>query len=84
MLTVAVCLAALAGLVATGPGADAASSSAGSATSIVVVQAGETVWSIAKTLDPSADPRELVARIRELNNLTSGVIVPGQALVVPA
>lgn len=77
-------LTAVVGLIATGPNADAVQDAGVPATAVVVVQPGESVWSIARTLDPGADPRELVARIRELNSLASGVVVPGQSLVVPA
>lgn len=52
-------------------------------TSVVVVQPGETLWQIARTIDPGADPRELVSRIRELNGLGAAAVVPGQSLVVP-
>lgn len=53
------------------------------ATSVVVVQPGETLWQIARTVDPGADPRELVTRIRDLNGLGAAAVVPGQSLVVP-
>lgn len=53
------------------------------ATAVVVVQAGETLWQIARTIDPAADPRELVSRIRDLNGLGAETVVPGQSLVVP-
>lgn len=75
---------AVVALAATGPQADAAdATSGGAATAAVVVQPGDTVWSIAKSLDPQADPRALVERIRELNGLADGVVVAGQQLVVP-
>ncbi len=62
----------------------AASAVTGPATALVVVQPGETLWSIAQHLAPQADPRATVQRIRELNGLGSAVVVPGQPLVVPA
>lgn len=58
-----------------------------SGTRTVVVQPGQTLWTIARSLTPEADPRETVARIQELNNLSGSGSVsvrPGQALVVPA
>ena len=71
-------------LAATGPQADAADvTSGGPATATIVVQPGDSVWSIAKSLDPAADPRALMARIRDLNALSDGVVVAGQALIVP-
>lgn len=76
--------AALAGLVATGSEVGASSQAHDAGTTAVVVQPGESVWTIARTRQPGADPRALVAQIRELNHLVSGVVVPGQTLVVPA
>jgi nucleoid-associated protein YgaU len=56
----------------------------GSATGVVVVQAGESLWQIAQAIAPQADPRETVTLIRELNGLGESAIVPGQSIVVPA
>ena len=54
------------------------------ATSVVVVQPGESLWGIAQQVAPGADPREVVTSIRELNGLGDAPVVPGQSLVVPA
>ena len=53
------------------------------ATAVVVVQPGDSLWSIAQTVAPGADPRETVLRLRELNGMASAVVVPGQSIVVP-
>ena len=63
--------------------ANATLTSQGPATQIVVVQPGESLWSIAQTIAPGADPRETVSRIRDLNGMTSAVVVKGQSLIVP-
>jgi hypothetical protein len=63
--------------------ADAAGSSSGPATSVVVVQPGENLWSIAQSVNPEGDPRDLVIRIREINALGSQHVFPGQSLIVP-
>ncbi|MEX2280798.1 MAG: LysM peptidoglycan-binding domain-containing protein [Acidimicrobiia bacterium] len=47
------------------------------------VQAGDTIWNIAATVD-GADVRETVATIRDLNGLSASTIHPGQILSVPA
>ena len=78
----------LAGVVlATGQWADAADAgtgrSAGPATAVVVVQPGDSLWSIARSVAPGADPRETVLRLRELNGMAGAVVVPGQSIVVP-
>lgn len=54
------------------------------ATAVVVVQSGESLWQIAQTVAPSADPRSTITAIRELNALGTDTVVPGQSLVVPA
>lgn len=56
----------------------------GPSTVAVTVAPGDTLWGIAAEIDPGADPRALIAEIRELNGLTQSGLVPGQVLVVPA
>jgi len=48
---------------------------------IYTVHPGDTVWSIATRLDPTGDPRPLVANI--VAHLHGGAIVPGEEIVVP-
>ena len=48
-----------------------------------MVQPGETLWQIAEAAVPSADPRETVAVIMELNDLESASVQAGQGLLVP-
>ena len=55
----------------------------GRATSVVVVQPGESLWQIARQIAPSADPREVVSTIRELNGLGETTVAAGQSVVVP-
>jgi nucleoid-associated protein YgaU len=50
----------------------------------VVVQPGDTVWSIAVALaGPGEDVRRVVDAIEGLNGLAEAVVVPGQVLRVP-
>ena len=49
---------------------------------VVVVQPGDTLWSIATWLDPGADTRRLVDQLSGLAGST--VLRPGQRLVIPA
>ncbi len=56
----------------------------GPVTRTVVVQAGDSLWGIARTVDPQRDPRAVIAEIEELNNLDAAPVVAGQALLVPA
>lgn len=48
----------------------------------VVVQPGDTLWSIARVQVPDEDPRDVVGSMRELNQLDSADIFPGQVLTV--
>jgi hypothetical protein len=73
---------AVAGLGAVGA---AAGTHAGDASfTYVTVQPGESLWQLAQSVAPSADPRDVVADIQNLNNLSSGDIQPGQRIAVPA
>jgi LysM domain-containing protein len=55
-----------------------------SPTRIVVVQPGQTLWSIAREIAPSADRRDTIASIVRLNALPSTDVVAGTRLAVPA
>lgn len=77
---------AMALLVVLMPGAWRAMATAdveGPSTVAVTVQPGDSLWGIASEIDPGADPRALIAQIRELNGLSQSGLVPGQVLVVP-
>jgi nucleoid-associated protein YgaU len=49
----------------------------------VVVQPGDTLWSIAGSLGGDGDIRALVDAIQELNGLSGTHLSPGQVLVLP-
>ncbi|BAU28661.1 LysM domain-containing protein [Aneurinibacillus soli] len=51
----------------------------------VTVQAGDTLWEIAKRYDEQAhmSTQELMYYIQQENQLTSAVIHPGDVLVIP-
>ena len=53
------------------------------AQSQTVVQPGETLWAVAKRVAPGHDPRNVVLRIQELNDLEGGMVRAGQLLVLP-
>jgi LysM repeat protein len=50
----------------------------------VTVSSGESLWQVALTVAPNTDPREVIADIMNLNNLTSADVQPGQQLDIPA
>ncbi|WP_238147702.1 MULTISPECIES: LysM peptidoglycan-binding domain-containing protein [Micrococcaceae] len=63
--------------------ANAGTESAGVVTKTVTVGSGDTLWDIARDVDPSGDTREAIAKINDLNDLSSGRVTPGQRLIVP-
>jgi LysM domain len=48
-----------------------------------VVRPGDTLWSIARRLAPSEDPRRLVDELGRRNDVDPGHLIPGQTIVVP-
>jgi len=86
LIAVPLAIAAAAfGLGALGTSA-AAGSGAGSAATFqyVTVDPGESLWQVAESIAPTADPRDVVADILTLNNLSSGDVQAGQRLAIPA
>lgn len=59
--------------------ADAGSSEFG----YIVVQPGASLWQVASDIDPSVDPRDLVAEIVRLNQLDGSGVQAGQPIAVP-
>ncbi len=49
----------------------------------VVVEPGETLWSIAATHYPADDPRERVDAIERLNGLSGPAMEAGETLLLP-
>jgi LysM repeat protein len=50
----------------------------------VTVESGQSLWAIAQTVAPTADPREVIDSIMRLNQLSSYDVVPGQELAIPS
>jgi hypothetical protein len=50
----------------------------------VTVEPGQTLWQVAREVRPQADPRETIARITEMNGLTSASVQAGRQIYVPA
>ena len=71
-------------LVVAGVRTVAADQEHGPATRPYVVKAGDSLWSIARRLEPSGDNRRTVAELIELNGLRTSTVVPGQPLRLPA
>ena len=52
-------------------------------TPTVVVQPGDTLWSVAERHRPSRDPYAVIREIRRLNGLSSNIVHVGQELALP-
>ena len=48
-----------------------------------LVRPGDTLWTIAEGVSVNEDIRGVVSEIRNLNDLDSSLIIPGQKLTVP-
>jgi LysM repeat protein len=64
-------------------GAQATSTTGSSDFTYVSVAPGQSLWQLAAEVAPQADPREVVADILKLNNLSSADLQPGQELAFP-
>ena len=63
---------------------DAASDSVATApVEQITVLPGDTLWSVAKRIAPDNDPREVVAQIRDINDLSTSELQVGQQLFLP-
>ena len=49
----------------------------------VTVAAGESLWDVAETVAPNADPRDVVADIVALNALGSADVTAGERIAIP-
>lgn len=72
-----------AGLALTADGAQASAESGGQEFQYLVVEPGQTLWGIASDLDPSLDPRDVIADVVRLNQLPSSELMAGQRIAIP-
>jgi len=66
-----------------GGGAIATADSTESSFEYVTVSAGESLWGLAESIAPAADPRDVIADILSLNQLTTADVHPGLQLALP-
>jgi len=50
----------------------------------VTVEAGQSLWQVAQSVAPGADPRDVISDIVRLNQLQSSVVRPGDRLAIPS
>lgn len=86
VLTLLIAIPLAIGAAITGIGAiGAAAGTQGSTATFqhVTVELGESLWQVAQSVAPNADPRDVIANILSLNDLSSGDVQPGQSLAIP-
>lgn len=66
------------------PGAVAGGQASENSFSYLSVAPGESLWQLAETLAPGADPRDVISDIMRLNALDSATVLAGQQLAIPA
>ena len=49
----------------------------------VTVEPGQSLWQLAESVAPNADPRDVIVEIVSLNQLGNSVIHPGEQLAIP-
>ncbi len=49
----------------------------------VTVQSGQSLWDLAHSIAPNADPRDVIAELSTLNGIEGSVIHPGEQLAIP-
>src|SRR5690348_10501645 len=82
-LAVAAVSAALVGLAVTSAPTAPAPSSQHGQPHAVLVEAGDSLWSIASRVAPDRDPRAEVEALQRANHISGVTVVPGQVLRVP-
>ncbi|MCU1597451.1 MAG: hypothetical protein JWQ47_1190 [Glaciihabitans sp.] len=50
----------------------------------ITMPAGESLWQVATEIAPKADPRDFIADVVSVNQLSSTNVQPGQTLEIPA
>ena len=64
-------------------GGATASLEAGAPAEIVMVQPGESLWTLAERIAPGADPRDVIEELKAFNRLASADVWAGQQISIP-
>jgi len=56
---------------------------AGAPAQVVMVQPGQSLWSLAEQIAPSADPRDVILELVAFNRLESSDVWAGQQISIP-
>jgi hypothetical protein len=61
----------------------ATSSSSSVVFEYATIESGQSLWQLASSIAPEADPRDVIADIMRLNQLDSSTVSPGQRIAIP-
>ena len=67
-----------------GGGANASREGSSVPMQYVTVDAGESLWQVAESIAPNADPRDVIDQLMQLNQLESADVFAGVELAIPA
>jgi nucleoid-associated protein YgaU len=85
LITVSATLLALGAIFALAIGSAEASNTQNAASIVeVTVFPGDTLWSIAKSVRPEADPRATIYEIKAMNLIEGNTVFPGQVIRISA
>lgn len=79
-----VAVGVIAGVSATSAIATSANTSAVVEFEYLTINAGESLWQVAERIAPTSDPRDVVADIVSLNQLSTSSVEAGQRIAIPA
>lgn len=65
-------------------GGVATATSESTVTEYVTVEAGQSLWTVAQSIAPNDDPREVIAAIESLNGLETSAVTAGERLAIPS
>lgn len=63
--------------------ADASLATSSQSFTYVTIHAGQSLWHVAETVAPTADPRDVISDIMRLNQLDSSAVHPGDRIAIP-
>ena len=61
----------------------ATSSSSAVVFEYATIESGQSLWELASSIAPEADPRDVIADLMRLNQLDSSTVSPGQRIAIP-
>jgi hypothetical protein len=80
---VAAPIVALLMVLALNGGGATATLEAGAPAEVVMIEPGQSLWSLAESIAPGADPRDVIEELVSFNRLSSADVWAGQQIAIP-